>query len=118
MTLQYVSIVTTFLGNRSGFAISSNIKSMQWAPQPDKDMIKRTGKNITDPISLENIDILDEWICEEPNLLTIDDVRGWICVEQPNQDGGEEEGPGPVTREELGVEDDDAIKDDDANVAV
>ncbi|RWR73175.1 hypothetical protein CKAN_00143100 [Cinnamomum micranthum f. kanehirae] len=94
----------------------------------ERDMIKKTGKNITNPISLENIDILDEWICEEPNLLTMDDVQSWTCVEQPNQaadnipdfdfDGGEEEGPGPVTGEELGVEDDDAMEDDDADVAV
>lgn len=26
-------------------------------------------RHATDPISLENVDVLDEWICEEPSLL-------------------------------------------------
>ena len=44
-------------------------------------MIKRTGKNALDPISLENIDILADWIAEEPTLMTIDEVEGWATIE-------------------------------------
>lgn len=78
-----------------------------------RDMMKRTSPNVTDPISLENIDILDEWVCEEPSLLTLDDVHGWTTIEQPTLegenipdfDGGGE--AGPVIGEELEAEDDD-----------
>ena len=59
-------------------------------------MIKRTGKNALDPISLENIDILADWIAEEPTLMTIDEVEGWATIEVgsakediPDFDGGE-----------------------------
>ena len=44
-------------------------------------MIKRTGKNIADPISLENIDILGDWVAEEPTLLTMEEVCGWASLE-------------------------------------
>ncbi|KAJ8639871.1 hypothetical protein MRB53_016565 [Persea americana] len=78
-----------------------------------RDMMKRTSPNVTDPISLENIDILDEWVCEEPSLLTLDDVCGWTTIEQPTLegenipgfDGGGE--AGPVIGEELEAEDED-----------
>ncbi|KAJ8649401.1 hypothetical protein MRB53_002424 [Persea americana] len=62
-----------------------------------RDMIKRTGKNALDPISLENIDILADWIAEEPTLMTIDEFEGWAIVEVgsaekdiPGFDGGEQ----------------------------
>ena len=33
----------------------------------------RKTRDVLDPINLDNIDILNEWICEEPNLLDRDD---------------------------------------------
>ena len=35
-----------------------------------------------DPISLYNIDLLNEWICEEPNLLDGEDIS-WESIEAP-----------------------------------
>ena len=76
-------------------------------------MMKRTSPNVTDPISLENIDILDEWVCEEPSLLTLDDVCGWTTIEQPTLEGENIPGfdvggeAGPVIGEELEAEDED-----------
>ena len=34
------------------------------------------------PISLDNIDLLNEWICEEPSLLDGDDIS-WETIEAP-----------------------------------
>lgn len=45
---------------------------------------RRTSSR-SDPISLENIDILLDWVCKEPALMTEEDVRGWEFVEQPAQ---------------------------------
>lgn len=76
-------------------------------------MIKRTGKNALDPISLENIDILADWIAEEPTLMTIDEVEGWATIEVgsaeediPDFDGGEQ-----VTVAVVEEEDDDDYDD-------
>lgn len=76
-------------------------------------MIKRTGKNALDPISLENIDILADWIAEEPTLMTIDEVEGWATIEDgsveediPDFDGGEQ-----VTVAVVEEEDDDDYDD-------
>ena len=66
-----------------------------------------------DPISLENIDILADWIAEEPTLMTIDEVEGWATVEVglaeediPDFDGGEQ-----VTVAVVEEEDDDDYDD-------
>ena len=76
-------------------------------------MLKRTGKNALDPISLENIDILADWIAEEPTLMTIDEVEGWVTIEVgsveediPDFDGGEQ-----VTVAVVEEEDDDDYND-------
>jgi len=76
-------------------------------------MLKRTGNAASDPISLENINILADWVAEEAPLLTIEDVDGWTTMEQPTQvqegipdfDGGDEIG-GPIG-EDLGANEDD-----------
>ncbi|RWR86304.1 hypothetical protein CKAN_01519600 [Cinnamomum micranthum f. kanehirae] len=47
-----------------------------------RDLIKRTGKNAMDPISLENIDILADWVDEEPALMTIEEVHDWANVDR------------------------------------
>jgi len=39
-------------------------------------------RDTLDPIRLDNIDVLNEWICEEPNLLDGEDI-GWETVEAP-----------------------------------
>ncbi|KAJ8629939.1 hypothetical protein MRB53_023262 [Persea americana] len=49
------------------------------------DMLKRTGNVAFDPISLENINILADWVAKEAPLLTIEDVDGWAVMEQPAQ---------------------------------
>lgn len=36
----------------------------------------------TDPISLDDIDVLEEWIVEESTLLAKEDVHAWQVVEQ------------------------------------
>ncbi|KAJ8615467.1 hypothetical protein MRB53_034839 [Persea americana] len=84
-----------------------------WTDGIQRDMIKRTGKNALDPISLENIDILADWIAEEPTLMTIDEVEGWATVEVglaeediPDFDGG-----GQVTVAVVEEEDDDDYDD-------
>ncbi|KAJ8641147.1 hypothetical protein MRB53_017841 [Persea americana] len=77
------------------------------------DMLKRTGNAASNPISLENINILADWVTEEAPLLTIEDVNGWTAMEQPTQvqegipdfDGGDEIG-GPIG-EDLGANEDD-----------
>ncbi|RWR88570.1 hypothetical protein CKAN_01759400 [Cinnamomum micranthum f. kanehirae] len=42
----------------------------------ERDMLKRTSNAASDPISLENINILADWVTEEAPLLTIEDVDG------------------------------------------
>jgi hypothetical protein len=42
----------------------------------------RKNKEQTDPISLDNIDLLDEWISEEPSVLTGEDLS-WDSLEPP-----------------------------------
>ena len=39
-------------------------------------------RDALDPISLDNIDLLNEWICEEPSLLNGDDIS-WETIEAP-----------------------------------
>uniref|UniRef100_A0A6N2NHS2 HAT C-terminal dimerisation domain-containing protein n=1 Tax=Salix viminalis TaxID=40686 RepID=A0A6N2NHS2_SALVM len=39
-------------------------------------------RHALDPISLDNIDLLNEWICEEPGLLDGDDIS-WESIEAP-----------------------------------
>jgi hypothetical protein len=39
-------------------------------------------RDVLDPISLDNIDLLNEWICEEPSLLNGDDIS-WETIEAP-----------------------------------
>ncbi|RWR88000.1 hAT transposon superfamily [Cinnamomum micranthum f. kanehirae] len=50
----------------------------------ERYQFRRTSSR-SDPISLENIDILLDWVCKEPALMTEEDVRGWEFVEQPAQ---------------------------------
>ena len=40
------------------------------------------NKDALDPISLDNIDLLNEWICEEPDLLDGEDIS-WESIEAP-----------------------------------
>ena len=76
-------------------------------------MLIRVGNTAFDPISLENINNLADWVVEEAPLLTMEDVNGWKAMEQPAQvqegipdfDGGDEIG-GPIG-EELGANEDD-----------
>ena len=37
-------------------------------------------KNVLDPISLDNTDLLNKWIYEKPNFLNGDDIS-WECIE-------------------------------------
>jgi hypothetical protein len=39
-------------------------------------------RDVLDRISLDNIDILNEWICKEPSLLDGDDIS-WETIEAP-----------------------------------
>eukprot|EP00258_Populus_trichocarpa_P049868 XP_024465887.1 uncharacterized protein LOC18102381 [Populus trichocarpa] len=39
-------------------------------------------RDVLDPISLDNIDLLNEWICKEPSLLNGDDIS-WETIEAP-----------------------------------
>ena len=39
-------------------------------------------RDVLDLISLDNIDLLNEWICEEPNLLDGEDIS-WESIETP-----------------------------------
>uniref|UniRef100_A0A6N2K340 BED-type domain-containing protein n=1 Tax=Salix viminalis TaxID=40686 RepID=A0A6N2K340_SALVM len=39
-------------------------------------------RDALDPISLDNIDLLNEWICEDPNLLDGEDIS-WESIEAP-----------------------------------
>ena len=48
-------------------------------------MLKRTGNATSGPISLENINILADWVDEEAPLLTMDNVNDWIAIEWPAQ---------------------------------
>ncbi|KAI8528484.1 hypothetical protein RHMOL_Rhmol12G0151600 [Rhododendron molle] len=45
--------------------------------------IIRPTKDALDPISLENIDVLDDWVSEEPSLLNEEDIA-WEIVEPPS----------------------------------
>jgi len=44
----------------------------------------RRRKDALDPISLENIDVLDDWVCEEPSLLDEDHDVAWEIIEPPS----------------------------------
>ncbi|RWR90990.1 hypothetical protein CKAN_02012400 [Cinnamomum micranthum f. kanehirae] len=79
----------------------------------ERDMLKRTGNAASEPINLENINILADRVAEEAPLFTIEDVDSWSTMEQPAQvqeglldcDGGDEIG-GPIG-EDLGANEDD-----------
>ena len=45
-------------------------------------IIRRT-KGALDPISLENIDVLEDWVSEEPGLLDEEDIA-WETLEPPS----------------------------------
>ncbi|GJN12014.1 hypothetical protein PR202_ga30257 [Eleusine coracana subsp. coracana] len=47
-----------------------------------RERIIRKSKAVLDPISLDNIDLLDEWVSEEPALLTEDDLN-WESIDAP-----------------------------------
>ncbi|GJM91421.1 hypothetical protein PR202_ga07787 [Eleusine coracana subsp. coracana] len=47
-----------------------------------RERIIRKSKAALDPISLDNIDLLDEWVSEEPALLTEDDLN-WESIDAP-----------------------------------
>ena len=86
-------------------------------------MLKRTRNAASDPICLENINILADWVTKKAPLLTIEDVDGWTTMEQPAQvqeglpdfDGGDEIG-GPIG-EDLGANEDDNDYSSDALLA-
>ena len=40
------------------------------------------NKYALDPISLDNIDLLGDWVVEEPALLNPDDIN-WDCLNEP-----------------------------------
>lgn len=42
----------------------------------------RKQRDVIDPISLDNINVLDEWVGEEPSLLCRDDLN-WESVDAP-----------------------------------
>ncbi|KAF0923241.1 hypothetical protein E2562_003450 [Oryza meyeriana var. granulata] len=46
----------------------------------ERNLHKR--RDVIDPISLDNIDVLDEWVSEEPNLLCKDDLN-WESIDAP-----------------------------------
>ncbi|XP_058227209.1 uncharacterized protein LOC131335737 [Rhododendron vialii] len=48
-----------------------------------RERIIRRMRDALDPISLENIDVLDDWVSEEPSLLGEEDIA-WEIVEPPS----------------------------------
>ncbi|KAI8543657.1 hypothetical protein RHMOL_Rhmol08G0236100 [Rhododendron molle] len=46
-------------------------------------LIIRRTKDALDPISIENIDVLDDWVSEEPSLLDEEDIA-WEIIEPPS----------------------------------
>ncbi|RWR72938.1 hypothetical protein CKAN_00118600 [Cinnamomum micranthum f. kanehirae] len=42
----------------------------------ERDMLKRTGNATSNPISIENINILADWVAKEAPFLTMEDVNG------------------------------------------
>ncbi|KAF7138071.1 hypothetical protein RHSIM_Rhsim07G0069100 [Rhododendron simsii] len=48
-----------------------------------QERISRRTKDALDPISLENIDVLDDWVSEEPSLLDEEDIA-WEIIEPPS----------------------------------
>ncbi|XP_058187393.1 uncharacterized protein LOC131304243 [Rhododendron vialii] len=48
-----------------------------------RERIIRRTKDALDPISLENIDVLDDWVSEEPSLLDEKDIA-WEIIEPPS----------------------------------
>jgi len=40
------------------------------------------NKYAMDPISLDNIDLMGDWVAEEPTLLNLDDIN-WDCLNEP-----------------------------------
>ncbi|KAF7152905.1 hypothetical protein RHSIM_Rhsim01G0083600 [Rhododendron simsii] len=48
-----------------------------------RERIIRRTRDALDPVSLENIDVLDDWVCEEPSLLDVEDIA-WEIVEPPS----------------------------------
>ncbi|KAG5541417.1 hypothetical protein RHGRI_021294 [Rhododendron griersonianum] len=50
---------------------------------PPVSWIIRRTKDALDPISLENIDVLDDWVSEEPSLLDEEDIA-WEIIEPPS----------------------------------
>ncbi|KAF7152143.1 hypothetical protein RHSIM_Rhsim01G0170300 [Rhododendron simsii] len=57
--------------------------AMDKAKEAIKVRIIRRTKDALDPISLENIDVLDDWVSEEPSLLDEEDIA-WEIVEPPS----------------------------------
>lgn len=46
---------------------------------------KKKKKQYFDPISLEDIDLMEEWVVEEESpLFTNEDVDNWLQMDQPN----------------------------------
>ena len=62
------------------------------------------NKYAMDPISLDNIDLMGDWVAEEPTLLNPDDIN-WDCLNEVNVEEDAE-------FETIDVDDDD---DDDNN---
>ena len=62
------------------------------------------NKYALDPISLDNIDLMGDWVAEEPTLLNPDDIN-WDCLNEVNVEEDAE-------FETIDVDDDD---DDDNN---
>ncbi|KAF7134868.1 hypothetical protein RHSIM_Rhsim08G0149200 [Rhododendron simsii] len=48
-----------------------------------QERIIRRTKDALDPISIENIDVLDDWVSEEPSLLDEEDIA-WEIIEPPS----------------------------------
>ncbi|KAF7144276.1 hypothetical protein RHSIM_Rhsim05G0071000 [Rhododendron simsii] len=48
-----------------------------------RERIIRRTKDALDPISLENIDVLEDWVSEEPSLLDEEDIP-WEIIEPPS----------------------------------
>nr|POE79187.1 hypothetical protein CFP56_39911 [Quercus suber] len=92
---------------------------MRLIPDPDiqdkissqLDEYKRNiqrNKYALDPISLDNIDLMGDWVAEEPALLNPDDIN-WDCLNEPTGMVNVEE---DAKLETIDVDDDD---DDDNN---
>ena len=66
------------------------------------------NKYALDPISLDNIDLMGDWVAEEPALINPDDIN-WDCLNEPTAVVNVEE---DAEFETIDVDDDD---DDDNN---